>query len=159
MIIHNCHQQNINIIYILNCKENKITLLNPFQPTVAFHIETNHSISTASQMTGFYMKCNIRLKRVKLLCSNVTLSILCINTSNIGKHSNIWDTYAIWYHLFNFKNVKSTQWRSVTLSKAVCNFTKSNGPPRMFFTFFKLYKWYKIAQSVTYGSMARKEMG
>ena len=112
MIIHNCHQQNINLIYILNCKENKITLLNPFQPIVAFHIETNHSISTASQMTGFYMKCNIRLKRVKLLCS-----------------------------------------------KAVCNFTKSNGPPRMFFTFFKLYKGYKIAQSVTYGSMARKEMG
>ena len=31
-----------------------------------------------------------------------------------------------------------------------CNFTKSNTPPWVFFTFFKLYNWYKIAQSITY---------
>ena len=31
-----------------------------------------------------------------------------------------------------------------------CNFTKSNSPPWVFFTFFfKLYKWYQIAQSIT----------
>ena len=35
-------------------------------------------------------------------------------------------------------------WRSVT---EVCNFTKSNTPSWMFFTFF--YKWYQIAQSIT----------
>ena len=28
---------------------------------------------------------------------------------------------------------------------SACNFTKSNTPPRVFFTFFRLYKWYQIA--------------
>ena len=31
-----------------------------------------------------------------------------------------------------------------------CNFTKSSTPPWVFFVFFKLYKWYEIAQSVTF---------
>ena len=30
-----------------------------------------------------------------------------------------------------------------------CNFTKRNTPPWVFSTFFKLYKWYQIAQSIT----------
>ena len=29
-----------------------------------------------------------------------------------------------------------------------CNFTKSNTPPWMFFTFLKLYRWYQIAQHI-----------
>ena len=33
---------------------------------------------------------------------------------------------------------------------SVCNSTKSNTPPWVFFMFLKLYKWYKIAQSVAY---------
>ena len=33
-------------------------ILDPFQPSVAFDIETSHLIYTANQMTGFYMKCN-----------------------------------------------------------------------------------------------------
>ena len=44
--------------------------------------------------------------------------------------------YAIWYHVYNFKNVKNIH-------------TKSNTPPWMFFTFFKLYKWYQITQRIT----------
>ena len=31
-----------------------------------------------------------------------------------------------------------------------CNFTKSNTPLWVFHTFFKLYKWYQIAQRITY---------
>ena len=31
-----------------------------------------------------------------------------------------------------------------------CNFTKSNTPLWTFFTFFKLHKWYQIAQRITY---------
>ena len=34
--------------------------------------------------------------------------------------------------------------------KKRCNFTKSNAPPWVFFTFFKLCKWYQIAQRITY---------
>ena len=42
-----------------------IKLLNPFQPRVAFHIETSHSIFSANQITGFCRKCNTGVKRVK----------------------------------------------------------------------------------------------
>ena len=33
-----------------------------------------------------------------------------------------------------------------------CSFTKSNTPSWVFLTFLKLYKWYQIAQSITYMS-------
>ena len=33
-----------------------------------------------------------------------------------------------------------------------CNFTNSNTPPWVFFTFFNLYKWYQIAQRNISGS-------
>ena len=60
---------------------------------------------------------------------------------------------AVWYHLFNFKNVKNTHGRVLHLLKLQansCNFNKSNTPPWVLFTFFKLYKWYHIAQGTTY---------
>ena len=47
-----------------------------------------------------------------------------------------------------FKKREKHPWRSVTFSVTVT--TKSKTPPWMFFTFFKLYKWYEIAQSVSY---------
>ena len=37
-----------------------------------------------------------------------------------------------------------------TIQKAkACNFTNINTPPWVFFTFFKLCKWYQIVQSIT----------
>ena len=48
-----------------------------------------------------------------------------------------------------YKKHEKHPWRSVTFSKA-CNIAKSNTPPWLFFTFLKLYKWYKIAQSIAY---------
>ena len=59
----------------------------------------------------------------------------------------------IWYLLYNFINVKNTHGGvilSVKLQTEACNFTKSITPPWVFFTFFKLYKWCQIAQSITY---------
>ena len=44
-------------IYILNT-------LNPFQPSVAFHIETRHLICSVNQITGFCMQQNTGLKWV-----------------------------------------------------------------------------------------------
>ena len=41
--------------------------LNPFQPSVAFHIETSHLICKANEMNGFCMKCNTGLKRNRLI--------------------------------------------------------------------------------------------
>ena len=47
-----------------------------------------------------------------------------------------------------FKKREKHSWGSVTFSKA-CNFTKTNTPPSVFFTFLKFYKWYQIAQSIS----------
>ena len=50
---------------------------------------------------------------------------------------------AIGYYLYKFKNVKNTHGGVLLLVKlqaSVCNFTKNNTPPWVFFTFFKLYK-------------------
>ena len=52
---------------------------------------------------------------------------------------------AIWYHLYNLKNVKNTHGGVLK----ACNFTKSNTPPWVFFTFFGLYSWYQIPQNIT----------
>ena len=57
---------------------------------------------------------------------------------------------AIWYHLYNSKNVKNTH-GGVLLVKlqAFSTFSKSNTLPWVFFTLFKLYKWYQIVQRIT----------
>ena len=61
--------------------------------------------------------------------------------------------YVILYQLYNLKNVKNTHGEVLFLVKLqvlACNFTKSDTPPSVFFTFFKQYKWYKITQRITY---------
>ena len=64
----------------------------------------------------------------------------------------------IWYHLYNLKNMKNIHGGVLLLVQAeACNFTNSNTPPWMFFTFFKLYKWYQIAQRITYDRDRRQE--
>ena len=39
-----------------------VDFFDPFQPSVAFHIETSHLTCIANEMTGFYMKCKTGLK-------------------------------------------------------------------------------------------------
>ena len=53
---------------------------------------------------------------------------------------------AIWYHLYNLKNIKNTHGGVLILVKLQA---KINTPSWVFFTFFKLYKWYQIAQRTT----------
>ena len=55
--------------------------------------------------------------------------------------------------MHNLKNVKKTPGGVLLLVKLQaesCNFTKSDIPPWVFFTFFKLYEWFQIAQSTTF---------
>ena len=40
--------------------------INPFQPTVAFYIQTSHLICSVNQVTCFNMKCNTWLRWVKI---------------------------------------------------------------------------------------------
>ena len=53
-----------------------------------------------------------------------------------------------------FKKPEKHPWRSKINTRAwvffTSNFTKINTPPWVFFMFFKLYKWYQIAQCTTY---------
>ena len=55
--------------------------------------------------------------------------------------------------LVQFKKREEHLWRSVNFSKVAglsLDVTKINTPPRVLFTFFKLYKWCQIAQRTTY---------
>ena len=59
------------------------------------------------------------------------------------------DKLNVLHNFVPFVQIKKREkhpWRSLLLA---CNFTKSNTPPWVFFTFFKLYRWYKIAQRIT----------
>ena len=38
----------------------------------------------------------------------------------------------------------------IKLQNNTCDFTKSNTRPWVFFSFFKLYNWYQIAQSLSF---------
>ena len=60
-------------------KENILICLNfkPFQPSVAFHIETSHLFCRTKQMTGFYVKRSNGLKWVNP--SRVQLSDYILN--------------------------------------------------------------------------------
>ena len=59
----------------------------------------------------------------------------------------------IWYQLYSLKTVKNTHGGVVLLTKLHAkahNFTKSNTPPWVFFTFLKLCKWYQITLRLSY---------
>ena len=52
-----------------------------------------------------------------------------------------------------FKKGEKHPWKSATFSKVAgkaCDFTKSNALPWVFFTVFKLYQWYQIAQRISF---------
>ena len=46
--------------------ERAFSPFNPFQPSVAFHIETSHLFCRAKEMTGYYIKRNTGLKWVNV---------------------------------------------------------------------------------------------
>ena len=49
-----------------NKEGHSLKQFNPFQPSIAFHIETSHLFCRANQVTGFYIKHNTGLKWVKM---------------------------------------------------------------------------------------------
>ena len=44
--------------------------VDPFQPSVAFHIETSQLFCRAKRMTDFYMECNTELKWINAVFDN-----------------------------------------------------------------------------------------
>ena len=67
-----------------------------------------------------------------------------VNYANISADELNVVRCAIQQHLYSFKNVKNTDGGVLILVKL-----QVNTPPWVFFTFFKLYKCYQIAQRTT----------
>ena len=59
---------------------------------------------------------------------------------------NLWCVARFVIPFVQLKEREKHPYRSVSFS----NFTKSSTPPWVYFTFFKLCKWYQIAQSIMY---------
>ena len=57
---------------------------------------------------------------------------------------------AIWYHLYNLYNVKNTHREALLLVVKPVTSLKVTLLHECWSTFFKLYKWYQITQSITY---------
>ena len=77
-------QQEFHWVLILSCwwHHQALTnqlLINPFQPSVAFWIETSHLICRAKQMTDFCMKRYTRLKWVNVFSRTPILNHLFAN--------------------------------------------------------------------------------
>ena len=111
---------------------------------------------TVTKLFEFFM--SIRCVRLNLNYALILYQTSCKDILRI-----ICDDLRDLVTFVQFKNFEKHSWRSVTfracsyggvlllvvkLQASVCNFNKSNTPPRVFFTFFQLYKWYQIAQSV-----------
>ena len=56
----------MTFVFIDLFNEINLSLVAPYQSSVAFYIDTSHLICTANQMTGFCLKCNTGLKSVNM---------------------------------------------------------------------------------------------
>ena len=106
----------------------------PLPPSICLFKVSNRNTIT---------RCEICLKLT--LCSSVSVVNFSAGKCRLGSYLvvSIFPFVmrcTIWYHLYNLKNVKNVHGGVLIIS--ACNFTKSDTPPWVFFTFFKLYKWY-----------------
>ena len=72
---------------------------------------------------------------------------------------DIWDGLCDLAPFVQFKEREKHPWRGDTFSKVTVlslKFTKSNTPPWVFFTFFKLYEWCQISQRIIFGPSCQK---
>ena len=123
----------------------KISLCHRFA-----NIPGKYRVYRISKLNLFEIHSNILWEQlgIRICCSNSDNDLRL----NVGRKAKIscMMLCAIWYHVCKLKNVKNAHggiFLSVKL-KAAWNFTKSATPSWVLFTFFKLHKWYQIAQSV-----------
>ena len=90
--------------------------IKPFKPSAAFQIEISHLICNTNQMYGFYMKCNTGMKQVKLRKLSEKGTTLIYRTVSNSKGIELFFFLAIeyvvrcaiWYFLYDLKNMKNT---------------------------------------------------
>ena len=77
------------------------------------------------------------------------LMVSMVRSETVITEINLGNVYvvrcAIWYHLYNLKNVKNTHGRVLFLVKLQAEHTSMG-----VFIFFKLCKWYQIVQHITF---------
>ena len=134
--------ENMQQIYrrtpIPKCDFNKVALQCNF-----IDIALRHGCSPVNLLRIFRTPSPKNTSERLLL--TVFLNILCNNFTQF--------TLRKFGPFVQFKKREKHQCRSVNFSK-VAGFTKINTPPWVFFTFFKLYKWYQIAQRITFRALS-----
>ena len=130
------------------------------------HCSIRNSVSDVDLFL-FDSTCGISPRRPRTLLPHSPSPPRALSPSGTGKLKFLFIAYvmfcAIWYYLYNLKNMKNTQEGVLLLVKlqaksvlegvlllVACNFTKGDTPPWVFFTFFKLRKSYQIVQRITY---------
>ena len=101
-----------------------------------FRVNPHSIVAWMSRNSLLKQVQNLKFKSLKLHI----LRLLRIKIKNLNSQIKIW-ICRIWYHLYNFKNVKNTHKGVLPLVKwqpLVCNFTKHNAPPLEFSGFFVL---------------------
>ena len=83
---HVDHNLYFKMFSISKAGEVFFTHFNPFQPSIAFHIESCHLVCTANQMTDFYLKCINRLKwvKVQIVINHVTFGLERISFGKVN---------------------------------------------------------------------------
>ena len=101
-----------------------------------------------------YVMCKLINKNtlfVRLMFSKINIKGIITTSEHYCLMSLFVILGAIWYYLYNLKNVKKTHRRALLLIKLQaesCNFTKSNTPLWVCFTSFKL-QMVPIIQHIT----------
>ena len=110
-----------------------------------FWIWQGSQYANVTERSEYY---KIRLDRVLNICQNSEYARVTQGSKYARIWLNVWIKReyvmrcAIWYHLYNLKNVKNTHGGVLILVK--------HTSPWIFFMLFKLYKLYQIAQRITY---------
>ena len=146
-------------------------LLTHFNPTVSFYtpwfpVFTRYRKGTMTwngfKKTQHYTEMTVWVDAKKnLLCDALRDFVTFVQFKKCEKHPWRSVTFGkvagLLESLFHkFAGLRACNFIKKRLQKA-CNSNKSNNPQWVFFTFFKLYKWYQIAQNLKYALILKND--
>ena len=141
----------LKLIFILNININIYIKLSLFHILSVASLQTtgktvhNYSLVTLAPYVRSYKKPKTVLSDIYLRKS---YSFICNMRTKKTKIFALINKEDPLYHVYTYENGVYSY--SYTAIAETCNFTEINTPPWVFFTFFKLYKCYQIAQRTTY---------
>ena len=96
--------------YLIEALSYQSSAFNPFQASVAFHIETSHLFCRAKQITGFHVKRNTGLKWLNKFIRGSSITIFTVKNSRKrgGYFLTFWPWVLIYFqagiYLFRINN-------------------------------------------------------